>query len=469
MSHPPNPFLMRLSFRITSTVSLLLPAAVTAQTAPNPAAVARLVDSLAQVFVSSRGAPSVAIGVSRAGNPVVMKAWGKADLEQDVAATPNTVYRIGSVTKQFTSAAVMQLMQQGKVRLDDSIATYLTALPAAWRGVTVRQLLNHTSGIPSYTSAGPRWVRRWGEAMTPDTLLALTASAPMRFAAGTKWEYDNTGYVLLGMIIEKVTGRAWGDDLEERFAKPLGLTDTRNCMGGPLVAHRAHGYEPDGNGWKNAAYLEMSQPYSAGAMCSTIGDLAKWNRALHTGKVVAAESYTLMTTPTGAAVGNRYGFGLGRDTVGGQLTISHNGGINGFITENGYVPGAEVSVTVLTNSGSASVARLRRQVTLAALGLPLEYPPKLLPISAAERARYVGVYALGQPGAARDFTIAEQGTELTAMLAGQSPNALLYYGNHTFGASFDPAVRIVFEVADGRATKLTLLQGGRTTEALRKP
>src|SRR5436305_691142 len=162
--------------RFVTAVGLLLPLSLGAQGLPPVATVSRVADSLAQAFIAARGAPSVAIALVRGRDTITMRAWGKADLEQDVAATPRTVYLIGSVTKQFTSSAVMQLVEQGKIKLDDSIGTYLPALPVAWRVVKVRQLLNHTSGIPSYTSLGPAWEHRWGEGMNPDTLVALTAN-----------------------------------------------------------------------------------------------------------------------------------------------------------------------------------------------------------------------------------------------------------------------------------------------------
>ncbi|HVG43246.1 MAG TPA: serine hydrolase, partial [Longimicrobium sp.] len=394
--------------------------------------------------------------------------WGKADLENDVAATEHSVYRIGSVTKQFTAAAVMQLVEQGKVRLTDSIGAHLPTLPAAWRGVTVRQLLNHTSGIPSYTNIGPAWTRRWGEEMSPDTLVALTAALPMWFPAGSSWRYDNSGYVVLGMLIEKVAGRPWATDIEERFIKPLGLTETLNCMAAPVVPRRVHGYESNGTGWVNTPYLAMSQPYAAGALCSSVADLARWNRALHKGQVVSPASYALMTTPEGAAVEQKYGFGLGRGTVDGREMITHNGGINGFISSNAWVPAADLSITVLTNSGAAPAGNLLRQVARAALGLPLEVRPTVVPLAAADRARYAGVYALALPGGARDFTVAEQGDGLTGQLAGQNPVPLLHYGNHTFGASFDPSLRVIFTVEGGRATKMTLRQGGEQVDGPRK-
>ena len=354
-----------------------VPSRVAAQALPAAAAVTRIADSLGAAFVAGHHSPSVAIAVVRGRDTISMKAWGMADLENSVAATARSVYRIGSVTKQFTAAAIMQLMEQGKLRVDDSIGAHLAGLPAAWRPVTIRQLLNHTSGIPSYTSVGERWRRRWSEEMPPESLLAFTATDSMWFPPGSKWRYDNTGYILLGMLIEKLTAHSWAADIEERFTKPMGLADTRSCQAEPIIPRRVRGYEEDGNAWVNTAYLAMSQPYAAGSMCSTVADLVRWNRALHTGKVVSAASYLMMTTPEGAAAGGElaYGFGLGRDTIAGKPVITHGGGIHGFITGNAWVPSAELSVTVLTNSGSAPAGDLLKQLIRAALGVPLEQRP----------------------------------------------------------------------------------------------
>ena len=456
---------------VTIAVTLCLAAGLPAQSAPTKAAAAHLIDSLASAFIADHQSPSVAIALVRGNDTLAFRAWGKADLENDVAATTRSVYRIGSVTKQFTSSAVMQLVEQGKVKLDDSIATYLPSLPAAWHVVTVRQLLNHTSGIPSYTGVGPAWVRRWGEVMPPDTLVALTAKLPMDFAPGTKWSYDNSGYVVLGMLIEKVAGRAWGTDLAERFFKPLGLTGTSNCLVQPVIAGRAAGYAAAGTGWSNAPFLEMSQPYAAGALCSTVGDLLAWNRALHGGKVVSAASYQLMTTPSGAAATAqlKYGFGLARDTMAGHAIISHGGGINGFITANAWVPDLSLSVTVLTNSGSARADQLMAQLVRVGAGVPILLPPKAVATTPAQRARYVGTYALELPGGARDFTIFERDGQLFAQLAGQGPNPIKYFGNETFGADFDPTLRIVFLMKDDRAVSMTFRQGGGAFPGARKP
>jgi CubicO group peptidase (beta-lactamase class C family) len=273
------------------------------------------------------------------------------------------------------------------------------------------------------------------------------------------------------MLIEKITGHSWGTDIAERFAKPLGLEDTRDCLATPIIPRRARGYEASGNAWINTPYLAMSQPYAAGAMCSTIGDLTKWNRALNTGRVVSAASYALMTTPEGAAAASHYGFGMARDTIGGRPVITHGGGINGFATGNAWVPAAELSITVLANSGSAPSDDLVKQLARAALGVPLAQPPKFVPFTTADRARfprYVGVYALALPSGPRDLTIADAGDHLTAQLAGQPAVPILYIDNDTFGVGFDPNLRFVFTMDGARATKVTLLQGGQRFDGPRK-
>lgn len=308
--------------------------------------------------------------------------------------------------------------------------------------------------------------------MPPDTLVALTATAPMDFPPGSQFRYNNTGYVILGMLIEKLTGRKWADDVQERFAIPLGLPDTRWCDVKPVIARRARGYEPEGKGFRNADFLAMSQPFSAGALCSTVADLAKWNALLHGGKVVSSASYGAMTTPEGAARAGktRYGFGLVPDTVVGPMMIQHGGGINGFLSENAWFPESRTSVTVLTNSGSGNPGTLMRQVARTALGIPLLQPPARITLSAAERARYVGDYDLALPGGARVFHVTEKDDALFGKLEGpgQGNFELVPYPNHTFGTDVDPDIRLVFTVENGKANGFTLQQGGGTMKAVRK-
>jgi CubicO group peptidase (beta-lactamase class C family) len=340
----------------------------------DPNNVRRTIDSLAKAFIASREAPGVSIVVVRGRDSLISQGYGLVDLENSVSATPHSVYRIGSITKQYTSAAVMQQVEAGKIRLDDSIGTYLPSLPARWRPATVRQLLNHTSGIPSYTDIGPRWLKRIGEPMSPDSLVAFTANDSLNFAPGTGWRYDNTGYVVLGMLVEKVTGKSYAQYLNERFFGPLGLKETMYCSNAPIIPHRAQGYGKDSSGWRNAAFIDMTQPFSAGALCSSALDLARWNQALGSGRVVSAASYQLMTTPSGTATPRHYGFGLVSDTLAGHRIIQHGGGIPGFSTANAWFPDDSLSVTVLPNGEGARPDRLLSNIARAVFGVPLQQP-----------------------------------------------------------------------------------------------
>ena len=451
--------------------SVAVPVLVSAQSGamPAPAKVRQTLDSLAKEYVTLASAPGTAVAVVRGSDTLLFRGYGMANLELGTPVTVNSVFRIGSVTKQFTASAVLQLVEQGKLALTDTIGQWIPDLPLAWRGVTVTQLLNHTSGIPSYTDVGDAWVKRWGEEMTGPQLLSLVADKPVDFPRGTSWRYDNTGYVLLGMLLEARTGHSWGQDFSERFFTPLGMSRTRYCATNVLIPDRASGYSKNGAGpWMNATYLAMSQPHAAGALCSTIGDLLTWNRALHNGRVLKRASYDAMTTPQGTALERKYGFALGREALGTHTVLTHGGGINGFLTGNLFIPDAQLSVTVLTNSDDGGPDRLVLQLARAALGIPLEVPPKAIAITASELAAYTGTYDL-VVGATRPFTFTIKDGTLIAQLEGQGPNAAIPLGNHTFGLAFDPTLRITFTMVDGKPTKVTLKQGGGTFEGVRRP
>src|SRR5206468_6822069 len=191
------------------------------------------------------------------------------------------------------------------------------------------------------------------------------------FPPGASWHYDNTGYVLLGMILERATGRRYADILDAEFARPLALPSIHYCETRPIVPHRAHGYVRDGETLINAPYLSMTQPFGAGVLCATAGDLARWNRLLATGAVVSERSYARMTTPEGAALGApvRYGYALIADTLGGHRMISHGGAINGFMSANAYFPDDSLSVTVLANQSPAPTDALMREIARVVLGV----------------------------------------------------------------------------------------------------
>jgi len=458
---PPSPRLMRHPYAPALFACALATSAAGAQ---DSSALVRHVDSVATAAVTEHRTPGVSVAVVKNGRPIVVKGYGFADLENDVPATAETVYRIGSVTKQFTAAAIMRLMEQGKLSLDDTLQKFLPSFPAQGNRVTVRHLLNHTSGIKSYTSLGPKWQRLMRTDLAPDSMVALFANEPFDFKPGDAWRYNNSGYFLLGMIIEKLSGKSYGQYLQDEFFTPLGLKGTVYCDHAPIIKHRAEGYasKPDKK-FVNAEPLSMTQPYAAGSLCSTVGDLVTWTVALASGKVVSPASYALMTTPVTLNDGKplTYGFGLGTGKLGGHRQVSHNGGINGFISELHHYPDDSLITVVLTNVEGMTAPQLERAIARRALGIK-EQPA--VPIDAASLERLVGSYAVGN---AQVRVFVENGR--LRLQQGQAPALTL---KHIGGGRFvlEDNDDVQFEFAAGTpAPSFVSRQGGNATTATRVP
>jgi D-alanyl-D-alanine carboxypeptidase len=268
------------------------------------------------------------------------------------------VYRVGSITKQFTAAAIMQLVEAGKMALDDPIEKYLPDYPVAGRRITIRHLLTHTSGIKSYTGLGPKFWDISRIDHSHEKLIALFKDEPPDFQPGEKFLYNNSGYYLLGVIIEKVAGESYGSHVKKTLFDPLGLSSTMYCDNEPVVKQRAAGYQVTLGVVQNAAPLSMKAPFSAGALCSTVIELVAWTSALMDGKAVSRASLEQMTPPATLNDGRKtsYGFGLGLGNRDGETMISHGGGINGFTSHVTYLRGSETTVVVLTNHGGAKPA-----------------------------------------------------------------------------------------------------------------
>jgi CubicO group peptidase (beta-lactamase class C family) len=440
---------------------------------PSRTALQRTVDSLVAHAMAEGPVAGMSVAVIRGKDTVVMKGYGLADVENDVPATAHTVYRIGSITKQFTAAAVMQLVEQNKLALDDTIGKFLPTLPASWRGTPIRLLLNHTSGIPSYTSAGPRWFSKMRLDLPHDSLLAIIAADSMDFARGSQWRYNNTGYYLLGMLIEKVTGRSYAEVVRDQLAQPLGLRSTMYCETRAIIKHRAQGYQPTPDDkLVNADPLSMTHPFAAGALCSTVGDLVAWQRALAAGRIVKPASYTAMTTPEGSAKGAGYGYGLAMDTLGGRARVQHGGGINGFNTMLMYYPADTLTIAVFANTNGPWADRVANNIARAALGAPLTASPARLadlPTTVEERARFAGTYRLVLPnGQTLNLRVFEREGRLMAQGEGQGEVPLRYQGNSVFGAAFDRSLRLTFAPGNP-APKVILVQGGATMDGPRVP
>ena len=433
------------------------------------------IDSLATEFLRTTHTPAISVAVLRGSDTLVMKGYGEASINPRRDANAGTVYRIGSITKQFTSAAIMRLIERGKLSLDDPMSKYLPDVPLHGHTVTIRQLLNHTSGIHSYTSSS-EWRKTWSQDLTPRQIVAFVDKDTFDFAPGSAWRYNNTGYVLLGMIIEKITGESYANYLQHDLFTPFGLRHTSYCPSKPTDPSFAAGYSTDTGNPLPADYLSMTHPFAAGALCSTVGDLVTWHRALAAGRVVNAKSYALMTVPDTLNNGKRlnYGFGLAPGNVGGHRSISHNGGINGFTTIGMFFPDDTVNVVVLSNAGNGPDP-LALNISRAVFGVPLVAGPKPLvavPLPDAERDRLPGVYELTPPNGGK-FIIhvtVENGQVMTqAEGPGQGKFPLVHLGNLRFGAAFDPSLRATFVSENGKIIKLVLEQGGGRMEGPRRP
>jgi len=465
---------MRLPIAAALLAASLSSRFLSAQVAPQSRdPINRRIDSLVNAALQ-RPVAAMSVAVIKGRDTLVMKGYGMADVENDVAATPLTVYRIGSITKQFTSAAVMQLVESGKIGLDDDITKYLPNAPTHGRRVLVRHLLNHTSGIPSYTDVGPRFGRVARLDLSHDSLIAIIARDSLMFEPGTTFYYNNTGYFLLGMLLEKVTGQPYGTYLQEKLFGPLGLAGTTYCGTRPIIKHRAQGYDAERGQLVNSEFLSMDLPYAAGSLCSTVGDLARWTAALHSGRVVSSASYGQMTTPVKLSSGRAmsYGFGLFADTLGSHRVISHGGGINGFISQLAYYPDDTLTVAVLANTSPAPSAQVATNIARIVLGMSLiaaPPPPKDLPTTAELRAKLVGTYSLKNPdGTTRNVQVVDTAGALQLRTDGQPPARLLFEGGTSFTISAMPGARINFDVKGAQATGFQLDRGGRPLEAVRK-
>jgi D-alanyl-D-alanine carboxypeptidase len=316
-----------------------------------PAARADSVDDYIKTEMERRHIPGAAVAVAREGKLVKARGYGVANVEHDAPVTPDTVFELASVTKQFTATAIMVLVEEGKLQLDDPITSHLPPAPETWKSITVRQLLTHTAGFPgldtgfqSLRTGGPRLNYSTAEmfdAATKDTL---------SFAPGERWQYSDVGYFLLGMIIERTSGRRYREFLEERFFKSLGMTATSLVDHTRIVKHRAAGYTIRNNELVNIRRVSQAELPSFGGVFSTVKDLVTWDAALAAGKVVKPATLAQMWTPVrlNSGVSYPYGFGWVVDARRGHRWIYHTG-ITG--TELSYFPDDEITVVVLTNLG----------------------------------------------------------------------------------------------------------------------
>jgi CubicO group peptidase (beta-lactamase class C family) len=415
-------------------------------------------DQIVQSYASAKTFMGTVL-VARGSEVLLSKAYGMANLEWDVPNTPSTKFRLGSVTKQFTAASILLLEERGKLKVEDPVKKYMPDAPAAWDKVTIFHLLTHTSGIPSFTGFADYNQTEPFET-TPEKLVARFRDKPLEFEPGAKWNYSNSGYVLLGYLIEKISGQSYASFVQENVFTPLGMKDSGYDSNFKIIPRRASGYTPSKDGPVNAGFIHMSIPFSAGSLYSTTEDLFKWERGLFGGKVLSASSLQKMTTP----FKDDYAFGLGVHTTSGHKVIDHGGGIEGFNTHLAYYPEDQLTVIVLANlNGPAS--DIAGKIGAVALGQTVQLPSerKEITLPVAKLSGFVGTYELA-PGI--NLTITLDGTQLMTELTGQNKIPIFAQSENLF---FLKVVDAQLEFGkDEKGAYVILHQGGRDQKAVKK-
>lgn len=358
---------------------------------------------------------SGSILVARDGQAIVSKGYGLANVELDVRNAPNTVFRLASITKQFTATAIMMLQERGKLNVNDPFCKYLTDCPAAWQPITIRQLLTMTSGIPGVTAMELGPLR--GLPVPWDQWLAAMKQKPLEFTPGDNFKYANPGYTLLGFIIERQSGKSYGEFLHDNIFAPLGMKQTGYEDPRRIIKHRATGYRQlPGDPVTNVPYAEMIGLYAAGGLYSTTEDLLLWDKALYTDRLLSRRSRDEMFTPVKEMLpGKGYAYGWWSSTKFDRQEIAHGGNLAGFITYIARFPSERVTVIVLSNNGRGSSGKISNVLSAIVFGAPYEIPRerKAVHVASSVLDRYVGEYRIQLP--LTNFTIANEHGKLMAL------------------------------------------------------
>jgi CubicO group peptidase (beta-lactamase class C family) len=391
------------------------------------------------------------------------KAYGSANLEWNIANTPATKFRLGSLTKQFTATAILLLEERGKLKVEDPIKKFLPDAPAAWDKVTLFNLLTHTAGVPNYTSfAEAKAMMR--KTVMPQDIIATFRDKPLDFQPGEKWDYSNSNYILLGAVIEKVSGIAYAQFLQDNIFTPLGMKDTGYDSAAAILPLRASGYVRRKGVLENDDFIDMSTPYAAGALYSTTHDLLAWETALYGGKVLKPASLKKLTTP----FKEKYAFGLGIDDDKGHLRFAHNGGINGFSTSLAWYPDDRLAIVVLDNVSSGDAHQIMMKLADVTFGKPVILPSerKEITVDAKTLDRYVGRYQLEHGPV---LTITREGDHLFSQADNrQKIEMFAEAGGDFFTTTVDSQVTFVIQ-GDAPASALVLHRSGPDMTARRVP
>ena len=339
--------------------------------------------------------------VAEKGKVIYKKGFGLANMELNIPNQPDTKHRLGSITKQFTAMLIMQLVEQGKLKLDLPISTYLPDYPKKNGNViTLHHLLTHSSGTPNMTSFPGFFKNISRNAYSPVQLVNLFADSTLQFEPGKKYAYSNSGYILLGYIIEKVTGKTYGQVLQENIFTPLKMNNTGYDHHRSLLKNRASGYEKNGRGYVNANFIDMSVPYAAGALYSTVEDLYRWDQALYSNQLLRKENMDLLFTKhisSGGSYYYGYGWGFGEMPLGNTAerieTIGHGGGIDGFNTQITRIPSDKSFIVLLNNTGGAPLNEMTNAIAAIIYDKSYILPKRSVAYSLADKIEKLGIPA----------------------------------------------------------------------------
>lgn len=409
---------------------------------------------------------SGSVFVARDGQPLISEGYGMANCELDVPNTPQTIFRLGSITKPFTAVAIMMLQERGRLNVNDSVCKYLSDCPAAWQPVTIRHLLTHTSGIPTYVASPEAGMFPRTLPVTHEGMLERFMSKPLEFTPGEKGRYSNAGYYLLGVIIERTSGKSYEDFLQENIFKPLELRNTGYDSSSRVIKNRAAGYVMRNDMLVNASYIDMSIPYAGGALYSTTEDLLRWEQALYTEKLLSRKSLDELFTPFKEIFpGIAYAYGWGVTKQLDRQALMHAGDIHGFSAFIARFPADRMTIIVLGNNISAAAQPIAKDLSAIAFGAPYKLPEErqAIALDAGTLEEFVGQYqvassSLFPPNSV--ITITAENGKLMAQL-NEDPKAELFAQSETEFFLKVADVQITFVVdTQGRATGLTLHRTG---------
>ena len=399
---------------------------------------------------------SGSILVARNGHAMISKGYGFANREHGVQNTPKTKFRLGSVTKQFTAMAILILQNRGKLEVQNPVAGYIPNCPEAWEPVTVHHLLNHTSGMPEHTNAID-WQTTGRAPHTVQGVIDLFKDKPLDFRPGEQHRYSNSGYILLGHIIEQITGQSYEAFVTKNIFEPLGMENTGYDHTDRVLSHRASGYDKRGDTFVNAGYLDMSLPHAAGGLYSTVEDLLLWDQALYTDRLVpfSCLETMFMLSPFLA----NYGYGVGIGQRFGRRVIGHGGGIHGFLTMLDRYIEDKVCIIVLSNLTSAAPGAIAKTLAAIVFGEEYEVPQRRVPAQLASEiyTSYEGQYELA-PGVILNVKAGEDRLVVTATGGGTAeffPESEVRF----FRTSSDDQITFC-KSKEGSVTHLVLLQEG---------